>query len=146
MHILFRLFMVNLGVVIGCFAAALAFALIETWGLEMPADEPVDDPRLVLLINSALIGTVATLATYFPAAIFGVASELFRWRSILIFATAGGVIALFPYLGYFPAWINITSSGEALTQTPLKAYTAVGIIGGCAYWLVTGSKAGFRRD
>jgi hypothetical protein len=69
-----------------------------------------------------------------------------RWRSVLIFAAAGAILGLIPAFDLIPAWVNVAESGDRLINSPFKAFPAVGILGGCAYWLIAGCRAGFRQE
>mgnify|MGYP001306873144 CR=1 FL=1 len=146
LYVLFRLFMIIIGLVAGALAAGVALMLIEVWGMPVPSDIPVAEARFALVINALIVSGLALFYACLPGALFGFAAEIFRLRSILWFAAIGGLIGLLPAYGYLPSWVDVNFSGPPLTNMPLKAYPAVGIIGGCMYWLLTGCKAGFLPD
>lgn len=146
LHVLFRLLMINIGIAAAALAAGVALMLIEVWGLAVPSDIPVPEARFALAINALIVSGFALFYAYLPGGLFGFVAEIFRLRSVVWFAVIGGLIGLLPALEYLPSWVNVNFSGPPLTQMPLKAYPAVGIIGGCMYWLLTGCKAGFLPD
>jgi hypothetical protein len=141
--ILIRLLMVHVGIIAACFAAALAFAIIESWNLTVPEGMTRTQAHNAILINSALISVIGLFFAYLPSLVLGVVGEVFRLRTVLFYAVAGGLIGLRPALESLPAFVTVAPTSEPLTATPLTAFPAVGIIGGCIYWLVAGCKAGF---
>jgi hypothetical protein len=141
--ILFRLLMVHVGIIAACFGAAFAFAIIESWNLTIPEGMTRTEAHNALLINSALISVVGLFFAYLPSLVLGVVGEVFRLRTVLFYAVAGGLIGLRPALESLPSFVAVAPGSEALTATPLTAFPAVGILGGCLYWLVAGCKAGF---
>ena len=145
MHILFRVFMIHVGILAACFVAALALVTIETWALPIPGDTTREKAHEALLVHTVILGMVGLFFSYLPSIIAGLAAEIFRIRSILFYAASGAAIGLLPALGVLPSWITVENSGGNLIASPLKAYPAIGVIGGCLYWLVTGCKAGFAR-
>lgn len=146
MHVLFRLFMIHLGLIVACLVGSFALVVVETWSLELPSDITVDGAQKAGLVHTLIFAAFALLLVYLPAVIFALVTEFFRWRSLLIFAAAGAVLGLIPAFDLVPSWITIVETGDQLIQSPFKALPAAGIIGGCAYWLIAGCRAGFRSD
>jgi hypothetical protein len=145
MHILFRVFMIHVGILAACFVAALALVTIETWTLPIPGDVTREKAHEAFMVHAVVLGMVGLFFSYLPSVIVGLAAEIFRIRSILFYAAMGAAIGLLPAIGILPDWVTVENSGGNLIASPLKAYPAIGVIGGCLYWLVTGCKAEFTR-
>jgi hypothetical protein len=144
MRVLVRVLMIHVGVVAGCLAAALAFTLIESWNVSIPEDMTREQVHSILLQLTLIIGLIGLAFSYLPSLAVGLVAEALNLRSVIFYAIAGGLIGIIPNLDILPSWVTVT--GDPMTATPLKAYPAIGIIGGCAYWLVTGCKAGFGQS
>lgn len=89
-------------------------------------------------IGALVIGYFAFL----PAMAAAVITEVLDRRDWLVHALAGGAVALI--VTGFSTGADLTTLNWRLTGTPLGAIAA-GIIGGIAYWLVTGRYAGSWR-
>lgn len=146
MHVLFRLFMIHVGLIAACLIASFALVVAETWNLELPSDVTVDSAQTAGLVHTLIFAAFALMVIYLPAMIFALITEIMRWRSVLIFAAAGAILGLIPAFDLIPAWVNVAESGDRLINSPFKAFPAVGILGGCAYWLIAGCRTGFRRE
>ena len=84
-------------------------------------------------------GAIAML----PALLVIALAEGFAWRSILVYAALGGVLAL--ALGYgldFGGYVGAPGSHLAREREVLAAS---GIAGGLVYWLIAGRRAGFWK-
>jgi hypothetical protein len=145
MHILFRVLMIHVGILAACFVAALALVTIETWALPIPGDITREKAHEALLVHTVILGMVGLFFSYLPSVALGLTTEIFRIRSILFYAAVGAAIGLIPAIGILPHWITVENTGGNLIASPLKAFPAIGVIGGCLYWLVTGCRAGFSR-
>jgi hypothetical protein len=146
MHVLFRLFMIHVGLIAACLIASFALVVAETWNLELPADVTADSAQTAGLVHTLIFAALALIVIYLPAVAFAFVTEIMRWRSILLFAAAGAILGVMPAFDVIPNWIEVVESGERLIGAPFKALPAVGILGGCAYWLIAGCRAGFRRE
>jgi hypothetical protein len=142
MRTLFRLFMIHIGIIAGCLAAAFAMVLIEGWTDDPLGNLSPEKLHLALMMYTIMIALMALVGTYVSSVVAGLVAEVLKLRSFLFYAIAGGVIGLLFAVGITPG-IEMHSTGGPIAASPFKAYPAIGIIGGCAYWLVTGCKAGF---
>ena len=145
-HAIFRFFMIFVGIVCAALAAGTTLMLVETWGLMRPFDVSEAQARDAVFVHVLAISFYALLIGFLPAFIAGLLAEIFRWRTILYYGIAGAVIGTYLIFEPIPAWINYVQNGEALIRNAAKAYPAAGIVAGAMYWLVTGCKAGFKRD
>ncbi len=143
---LFRFFMILLGIVCAALAAGTTLMLVETVGLTRPFDVSEVQAREGQFVNMLVISAYALLLGFLPAFIAGLVAEIFRFRTIVYYGIVGAIIGVYLLFEPIPAWINVTREGEDLVKNAAKAYPAAGIVAGAMYWLVTGCKAGFRRD
>lgn len=88
-------------------------------------------------------GTFVAFFSFVPAAIFILLSESFAWRSVVIYAVAGGAIGLFcGYTFGFLDWgprFGVPLDGNA------ELMAGAGIAAGIVYWAVAGRRAGAWR-
>lgn len=147
LHIIFRLFLIPLGIVCAALAAGTTLTLVETSGLMGPADVTEAEARDALFVHALIFSGYALLLGFLPALVAGFLAEIFRWRTIVYFGIVGGLIGAYFLYQPIPSWINITQDeGVTLIRDAAKAYPAAGIVAGAMYWLITGNKAGFLRD
>jgi hypothetical protein len=138
-----RVFLIFFALIAAAFAAGLVIVLgtvlPDTTGLlsDMQADGSF----------TAIVGLFGVLVwglSLVPALLMIVVLEAFAVRSILVYGTLGGVLAMLFLYG--------SGFAQALTQ-PLdrlfvhtnEVVLAAGIAGGMAYWLVAGRSAGRWR-
>lgn len=146
MYAILRLLMIFVGIAAAALAAGTTLMLVESAGLTRPADVTEAQARDALFIHTLVISGYALLLGFLPAFVAGLLAEIFRWRTILYFAIAGALIGVYLLFEPIPGWIRYVQEGEPLVRDAAKAYPAAGIVGGAMYWLVTGCRAGFRRD
>jgi MFS family permease len=146
LHALFRFFMIFVGIVAAALAAGTTLTLVESSGLMRPFDVTEAQARDALFVHTLVISGYALLLGFLPAFVSGLLAEIFRWRTIIYFGIVGALIGVYFLFEPIPRWINVVQEGEPLIRDATKAYPAAGIVAGAMYWLVTGCRAGFRRD
>ena len=98
-----------------------------------------------VVAGAAFTGAVTLL----PLAILIAVAEIFKVRSLLIYAVAGAVILL---LGYSASGLAPPSYEESIDYPPspishaTQVAAAAGIVFGGVYWLIAGHKAGRWRE
>jgi hypothetical protein len=132
-----------LAVIFAYVLACLGAAMVLTMGTLMPqwTDLTSSGPLTFLLWSSVAVATVmvAWMAAV-PALLIAVLTEAFAWRSSLVYAALGGVIALaLSYGADFAGYFGEPGSDVAHEREVLAA---AGIAGGLVYWLLAGRNAG----
>jgi len=148
MALLGRIIVIFFAVMLASFAAGIAIAM----GLLGPAwhgftgDVVERGTFSVFVVGGAVFtGAVSLL----PLAILIVATELFKIRSLLIYAVAGAAIML---LGYSASGFAPPSYEESIDHPPpliphaVEVAAAAGVVFGGVYWLIAGRKAGRWRE
>ncbi len=139
MGIIMRILVVILAYVLACIAASLVLTigtLTPDWddltalGLQSAA------VWSVVAVGAAVIGVIATLPTLLVVAL----AEGFAWRSILVYAALGGVLAL--VLCYGLDFAGYVGEPDSYLAREREVLAAAGIAGGLVYWLFAGRKAG----
>src|SRR5579863_7473518 len=140
MAILGRIGMVFIGYGLACIAAATVFTigtLTPDW----------DDLAAQGLQSAALWSIVAFAAVFIwavallPALLIIALAEGFAWRSSVLYAVLGGVLALALCFGLdFAGYI-----GEPDLAREREVLAAAGIAGGLVYWLFAGRRAGLSK-
>jgi len=136
-------------VVFAYWLAALAAGAVLVLGAVAPgvsAPPPGDSswPLLWLLILTT--GTFVAFFSFAPAVIIILLAESFAWRSVVIYAVAGGAIGLFCGVTYgFLDWspgprLDVPLDGNA------ELMAGAGVAAGIVYWLVAGRNAGAWRS
>ena len=134
-----RLVMITIGFVAGALAAGIALAFLTRIITPPEAAElsraGFDRWMIVAtIVFSSWTGYIA----FFPAMFVILFSEFTSRRDWLFFTVAGGLIAVYAPLVITLVWgSNRQSETEFLTMS-----LASGMIGGLAYWLVSGRNAG----
>jgi hypothetical protein len=135
-------------VIFAFWLASLAAGATLVLGAVAPAaDVPTGSHMApVLWILVLTTGTFVAFFSFAPAVIVILLAESFAWRSVVIYAVAGGTIGLFCGVTYgFLDW----SPGPRL-DLPLDGNTELvagaGIAAGIVYWLVAGRNAGAWRS
>jgi|SRR5208282_1278484 len=129
--------------ILAYFLAAMAASIILTIGTLTPEW----DDLLSLGIQSAAVWSVvavgaAVIATIvmLPALLVIALAEGFAWRSSLVYAALGGVLAL--ALGYGLDFAGYLGEPDSYLAREREVLAAAGIAGGFVYWLFAGRKAG----
>ena len=139
MAIIVRVMVVILAYVMACAAASII--------LTIGTLTPEWDDLTSLGLQSAAVWSIVAVSTVFVAAIAMVPALLvialaegFAWRSSVVYAALGGVLALALSYGLdFARYIADPGSDLAREREVLAAS---GIAGGFVYWLFAGRKAG----
>lgn len=98
-----------------------------------------------VVTGAAFTGAVTLL----PLAILIAVTEIFKIRSLLVYAVAGCAIML---LGYSASGLAPPSYEESIDHPPpliphaVEVAAAAGIVFGSVYWLIAGRKAGCWRE
>lgn len=139
MAVLVRIAMIFLGYVLAC----IATSLILTIGSLMPEWDDFTALGMhsvavwtVVIIFAAAIGAIALM----PALLVIALAEGFAWRSSLIYAALGGVLAL--SLSYGLDFAGYSGDPENPLVRERELLAAAGIAGGFVYWSLAGRKAG----
>jgi hypothetical protein len=142
MSIVIRIVVVIFAYILGCVAASIVLTIgtltpewddLMQFGLQAAVVAPV------VGVGAAVIATVAML----PALLVIAFAEGFAWRSSLVYAAFGGVLALSLSYGIdFAGYIDNPGSSLAREREVLAA---AGISGGFVYWLFAGRKAGIWK-
>jgi len=139
MGILVRCLIVLFGYWLGCVAAALVFTLGTLgphWDDWMALGLPSAALWPVVGVAAAIIATVAVL----PALLVIALAEGFAWRSVVLYGSLGGGLAL--ALGYGIDFAGYAAGPDQLLTRQREVLAASGIAGGLVYWLVAGRRAG----
>lgn len=131
MSILLRLmFLVPIAYIVALYIAAVAMSLAMF-------DFVVDADTAPLIIGLSLALTFyGGMISFFPALAFIILAEAFRWRSILAYLAAGGII------GLIAAETTMVFDGLAFAENLRLICIASGFVGGAVYWLIAGKLAG----
>jgi hypothetical protein len=140
MAVLARIVMIFLGYVLACIAASL----ILTIGTLTPEWDDLTALGLssvavwaVIMVGAAMIGGIAMM----PALLVIALAEGFAWRSSLLYAALGGVLAL--TLSYGLDFAGFGGGPGSPLAREREVLAAAGIAGGFVYWLFAGRRAGF---
>jgi len=130
-------------VMLSYFLACLAASIILTIGTLTPewddlASLGLQSPEVwsVVMVGAAVIATIAML----PALLIIALAEGFAWRSSLVYAALGGVLAL--SLSYGIDFAGYVGEPGNVMAREREVLAAAGIAGGFVYWLFAGRKAG----
>jgi hypothetical protein len=144
MSLLGRIVIVLFALVVASMAAGVALAI----GIIAPEWAAMDsDPfeRVQFFVASFFATSYVGAVAMAPAFVLIVLAEALRIRNFIYYGVAGALVGLSSYFGS-----NISMTLENTTDvTPvghtLQLAAAAGIIGGVAYWLIAGRKAGAWR-
>jgi hypothetical protein len=130
-----------------CFVVAFAFlvaSLVAAMVLEVGLLLPFWQGRFSADPSEPLTQIAVGVGFFFvsmqavaPAIVIIVLAEAFRWRSVLFYGAAGGVLAL--ALCYS---IGFTFDAGRDVWPYIQAAVAAGIVAGLVYWLIAGRNAG----
>jgi hypothetical protein len=137
-----RIFVVIFAYLAACFAAAFV--------LMIASRSPEWDEFLLLSMHAGTFWPLVGVAAAFIAAIVMIPAMLFvalaeglGWRSVLLYAAFGAVLALSSLLGF--AVYDMPLPAEGLFTRAHEILAAAGIAGGLLYWVIAGRKAGAWR-
>ncbi len=139
MAVLVRIIMAFVGYILACVAASI----VLTIGTLTPEwDDLVSLGMSTLVLWSTVgIGAVVIVSVAFTPALLLIAlAEGFAWRSSILYAALGGVLALSLSYGLDFAGYAGEPGGPLVREREVLA--AAGIAGGFVYWLFAGRKAG----
>jgi hypothetical protein len=139
MMIVGRFFVVLLAYVLACLAASI----VLTMGTLTPQwnDLTSSDPQTIVLWSVIAVGMALIAGTAIvPTLLIVALAEGFAWRSSLVYAALGCVIAIALSYGVdFAGYVSQPGSDFAHEREVLAA---AGIAGGLVYWLFAGRNAG----
>lgn len=139
MAIILRILTVIVGYVLACVAASI----VLTIGTLKPEWDDLSSFGLASAVLWSVVGVgaafIAAIATP-PALLVIVLAEGFSWRSGLVYAVLGGVLALLLSYGLdFAGYVGEPGSSPVRER---EVIAAAGIAGGFIYWLWAGRRAG----
>ena len=142
MTILVRIVMVFFGYLLACVAASIVLT-VGTLTPEWDDLASLGMSSLVVwstvAVGAAIIATIA----FTPSLLVIALAEGFAWRSSILYAALGGVLALALSYGIdFAGYVGDPGSSFAREREVLAA---AGIAGGFVYWLFAGRKAGIWK-
>ena len=127
-------FLIPIGYMLAVIAATVVLLFGSTGGAPLDSAE-----RFVYsLVGAIFVGGFSVL----PMAVAIIASEVWRWRSIVIWLLIGGGLGL-------AAWLLPGAPAEGQRfDAYVPVYLGAGFAGGLVYWLIAGRRAGagFSRD
>jgi hypothetical protein len=140
-----RALVIFLALIVACIVAGIALAI----GVIAPDWTLIDsDPfeRVAFFVTSFFATGIIGATALVPALLLIAVAEIMRLRSSLYYAAAGAVVGLASYFGS-----NVDLRLENTTNVtpifhPLQLAAAAGIVGGLAYWLIAGRRAGRWRE
>ena len=144
------IFVVPLGFVAACVAAASVAAIAASRGMTPP---PADGEVAVLILVTTI--GVATIA-FVPMLVAVVLAEAFGWRSVFYWLGVGAAIAIVAATPLALAVVHTAAAfalglaGEPYPAgldfgwrgSPATIALAAGFIGGFVYWLIAGRRSG----
>src|ERR1700692_1380017 len=139
MAALVRIAMIFLAYVLACVAASLILTvgpLTPGWDDLTPRGMQSFAIWAVVMVAAAAIAGIAMM----PALLVIALTEAFAWRSSLIYAALGGVLAL--SVSYGLDFAGYSGDPENPLVREREVLAAAGIAGGFVYWLVGGRTAG----
>jgi hypothetical protein len=148
MALIGRIVVIFFAVMLATFAAGIAVAigLLGPQWHAFSGDVVERGTFTVFVVTGAVFtGAVALL----PLAILIVTTEIFKVRSLLVYAVAGCAIML---LGYSASGLVPPPYEESIDHPPpliphaVEVAAASGIVFGCVYWLIAGRRAGRWRE
>ena len=138
MSVVARLLMMFFAYVLACVAASAVFtigSLTPHWDDLMSFGLPPAAIWAIVAVGTPIIGAVAAL----PTALVVIIAEGFAWRSVILYAALGGVLALALSYGLDMPGI---SQPDITIANERQLLAASGIAGGFVYWLFAGRSAG----
>jgi len=138
-----RIMAIIFAYVLACMAASTVFTfgtLAPQWDDWSSLALPPAALWAVIAVGAAIISGIAVL----PTLLLIVLAEAFGWRSSLVYAMLGGILALMLGYGLDFAGYVFVPGGELAREREVLA--AAGIAGGFVYWLFAGRKAGVWKS
>jgi len=139
-RILARLFVLAFAYFASSIAAMLMLMMsLLAWQAEVRSP---DEEVLHFFFSSAFVLSAflyVTTTAIAPAALFGLLTEAFSWRSIFVHVVAGGM------LGFYLLIATGRYGAKIPPQPDLILVLASGFIAGAIYWLIAGRNAGGWR-
>jgi len=136
-----------LAVILAYALACLGAGIVLTLGTLMPQwhDLTSAEPQTFMLWSVVAVATAMIAGTaMLPTLLIVALTEAFAWRSSLVYAALGGVIALaLSYGADFAGYFGEPGSDLAHEREVLAA---AGIAGGLVYWLFAGRNAGVWKQ
>ena len=142
MAVIGRIVMVFIAYMLACGAAAVVLAigtLTPNWDDLASLGLPSAMIWWVVGVGTAIISVVAFLPSLLVIAL----TEGFAWRSSVLYAALGGVLAL--ALCYGLDFAGYVGEPDGYIAREREVLAAAGIAGGLVYWLFAGRKAGFLK-
>src|ERR1700728_4154104 len=142
MAVIGRIVMVFIAYMLACGAAAVVLAigtLTPNWDDLASLGLPSAMIWWVVGVGAAIISVVAFLPSLLVIAL----TEGFPWRSSVLYAALGGVLAL--ALCYGLDFAGYVGEPDGYIAREREVLAAAGIAGGLVYWLFAGRKAGFLK-
>jgi hypothetical protein len=142
MDLIGRIFVVLFAYVLGCIAASIILTigtLTPDWDDLTSLGMQTMTLWAVVAVSTAVIATVAAV----PSLIVIALGEGFAWRSSLIYAALGGVLALM--LSYGVDFVGYVGDPGTSLPREREVLAAAGIAGGFVYWLFAGRRAGMWK-
>jgi hypothetical protein len=135
-------------VLVGFALACLVGALVQL-GFATPNDVLTDDTdRLSWSFEQVLLA--ATHSAVFSAPFALVAAAIGEWQSIrswVYYALAGIAIAIAGFIALYSGETGTSATSPTIVNNyALAAYLCAGLLGGLAYWLISGRTAGDPLD
>ena len=142
MAVILRIVAVFLAYVLACIAASTVLTigtLTPHWDDVAALGLPSGAVWVVVIVGAAVIGAIA----FMPALLVIVLAEGFGWRSFLVYAAAGGALAMALFYGIdFAGYVG---DPDGFLAREREVLAAAGIAGGLVYWLFAGRRAGAWR-
>jgi hypothetical protein len=96
------------------------------------------DPDVIAYAMGGIIGVTfyGGVISFLPALVIVVAAEIFRWRSLLFWLAAGGIV------GVIASEVTRSWDGLNFVDNLFTLCLAAGFVGGFVYWLIAGRDSG----
>jgi hypothetical protein len=142
MSVVARVLVMLFAYVVACITAAAVFT-VGILGVDWNSVSSATPVTAVIVVIAATVAAIMGYYAALPTALVIVFAEAFGWRSALLYAAAGGALALALSYGFGPPnGIDTITQPEAFGAIELRLLAASGIAGGLVYWLFAGRRAG----
>jgi hypothetical protein len=141
MAILIRIPVVIFGYLLACVAASIVLTLgtlTPEWNDMLSIGVQAGAIWPVVGLGAAVIAIVAML----PSMLVIIIAEGFAFRSVILYALLGAILALFLLYGLNVIGAAVDHYSGSLLAREHEVMAASGIAAGLTYWLVAGRKAG----
>jgi hypothetical protein len=139
MAVLVRIMMAFVAYILACIAASIVLTiatLTPEWDDLASAGLSTFVVWTTVGIGALIVASVA----FMPALLLIALAEGFAWRSSILYAALGGVLAL--SLSYGLDFAGYAGEAGSPLVREREVFAAAGIAGGFVYWLFAGRKAG----